>query len=482
MNFYREAAEVLDELDAKKGSIQGNLNAVTEKNRKRTAALVIETLNIISATPLLKEEKRHVTSPNLALVLVHDLLFARGGVQASDGPIKQALLRHQTRLKAELVRLKIRRGVEGNEGLAEKGDERANQIPRYVRVNANVWTMGEAIAHFEAAGFSLTSLPDAFPEPKQFAIDLHIPDLLLFHPSASLTSSPLLTEGKIILQDKASCFPAYILISPVSADQKSARADVGKVVDATAAPGNKTSALSALMGNQGEITAFERDPKRFKTLQIMLKKARCKNVTPLNKDFLSVDPEDDVFEGVTHILLDPSCSGSGIVNRMDYLLEAGEEEPGVDEARLLKLGSFQLKMIKHAMKIKSANRITYSTCSIHKEEDEYVVRDALASEEAAQAGFVLGPRTKVLPSWSRRGLSEGTGLSEDDANCLIRCTPGEDRTNGFFVACFVKATALEQKQVGKRARDEDETPEEGVTSARPRKKKKKKTKRQKEHQ
>lgn len=44
MNFYFEAAGVLDKLDAKQGSIKGVIANVPEKNRKRTAALVIETL------------------------------------------------------------------------------------------------------------------------------------------------------------------------------------------------------------------------------------------------------------------------------------------------------------------------------------------------------------------------------------------------------------------------------------------------------
>lgn len=44
MNFYLEAAKVLDSLDARKGSIKGLLGTVVAKDRKRTAALVIETL------------------------------------------------------------------------------------------------------------------------------------------------------------------------------------------------------------------------------------------------------------------------------------------------------------------------------------------------------------------------------------------------------------------------------------------------------
>lgn len=44
MNFYFEASEVLNRLDAKEGSIKGILATLPENNRSRTAALVIETL------------------------------------------------------------------------------------------------------------------------------------------------------------------------------------------------------------------------------------------------------------------------------------------------------------------------------------------------------------------------------------------------------------------------------------------------------
>lgn len=65
-------------------------------------------------------------------------------------------------------------------------------------------------------------------------------------------------------------------------------------------------------------------------------------------------------------LLDPSCSGSGIVNRLDYLLEGlsslphhatwvilmpvEQEEADGKAERLEKLAAFQLQMILHAFK------------------------------------------------------------------------------------------------------------------------------------
>jgi putative methyltransferase len=82
---------------------------------------------------------------------------------------------------------------------------------------------------------------------RNFARDVHVENLLLFPPQAQLTDTPEYSDGRLILQDKASCFPAIVLAPP---------AHPGSVIiDATAAPGNKTSHLSALMGNQGKVHA-----------------------------------------------------------------------------------------------------------------------------------------------------------------------------------------------------------------------------------
>lgn len=145
MNFYFEAAKALDRLDAKQGSVKGIISTLPEKDRKRTAALIIETLKckvftyfsctcqktlivkavlgeVIENAKLMKERK--LTSVNLVLVLIHDLLLARG-IQAGDGPIKQAILRNKTRLNAELQKIKIKRGVISNDQLARNEDEQA---------------------------------------------------------------------------------------------------------------------------------------------------------------------------------------------------------------------------------------------------------------------------------------------------------------------------------------------------------------------
>jgi len=102
----------------------------------------------------------------------------------------------------------------------------------------------------------------------------------------------------------------------------------------------------------------------------MLSKANCLNVEPINVNFLTVEPNDPKYSAATHILLDPSCSGSGIVNRLDHLLETKENDDTGQLERLTKLSNFQLTIIRHAMKFPLVTKIVYSTCSIHAMENE----------------------------------------------------------------------------------------------------------------
>lgn len=83
-------------------------------------------LDVIDTAKLLKEERK-ITSKNLALVLVHDLLLANG-IQAGDGPVKQAVLRHKTRLNGEFQKIKIKRGATSARDLARTGDVRAGTV------------------------------------------------------------------------------------------------------------------------------------------------------------------------------------------------------------------------------------------------------------------------------------------------------------------------------------------------------------------
>lgn len=95
-------------------------------------------------------------------------------------------------------------------------------------------------------------------------------------------------------------------------------------------------------------------------------------------------------------MLDPSCSGSGMLSRLDSLLDEGQTS---DPERLAHLSQFQIRALLHAFSFPKVKKVAYSTCSIHKEENEHVVKAGLD-----QAGHLFTLSPGVLPQWTRRGL------------------------------------------------------------------------------
>ncbi|KAG0454696.1 hypothetical protein HPP92_023988 [Vanilla planifolia] len=104
-----------------------------------------------------------------------------------------------------------------------------------------------------------------------------------------------------------------------------------------------------------------------------------------------------------------------------------EDKATANGARVKKLAAFQRKALAHALSFPSVERVVYSTCSIHQEENEDVVMSVLPL--ATSLNFELGT---PFPRWPRRGLPVFEG-----AEHLLRTDPSGD-TQGFFIALFVK--------------------------------------------
>ncbi|NWW49102.1 NSUN5 methyltransferase, partial [Pedionomus torquatus] len=408
-------------------------------------ALVSETLRyspvlekLLAGAALLQAEKK--LPPQLAKVLVYDLLFGKG--LKCGGRWKALARRHRARLEAELARLKVQQKVSRNEDLlapVQAASPGASQVPRYVRVNTLKTCVDDVIDFFKRQGYSYLGKAANVEElralsGKKFLLDLHLPELLVFPPQTDFHDNLLYTSGHIILQDKASCLPAFLL-DPAAGSH---------VIDACAAPGNKTSHLAAILKNKGQIFAFDVDTKRLATMNTMLMRAGVTSFQLAQQDFLTVDPGDPKYSRVTHILLDPSCSGSGNVRSsgsppwscvwvwgpsMTCAVPAGmvnrlpREEAAPSTERLQALAGFQRKALGHALRFPALQRLVYSTCSLHREENEDVVHTVLQERGSA---FRL---VNVFPSWPCRGLAAFPG-----AECCLRASPVDTLTQGFFVA------------------------------------------------
>lgn len=230
----------------------------------------------------------------------------------------------------------------------------------------------------------------------QFLADIHINDLFVFPPSSKRywALSKLTKESKVILQDKASCFPSFLLSPPRNSH----------VLDMCAAPGMKTTHLAAMMKNRGKIWACELHKERYRILESTVQKTKSTCVQTVNSDALllsksifdpnrekfnvffywffafifsflfpisSKDPQE--YSKVEYILLDPPCSGSGMTNRLSIFEKLHGKEK--DAERLWQLGGLQFKLLKFALdSFPNAKRLIYSTCSLNPEENEAVNR------------------------------------------------------------------------------------------------------------
>ena len=121
--------------------------------------------------------------------------------------------------------------------------------------------------------------------------------------------------------------------------------------------------------------------------------------------------------------------------------------------RLHALSHFQTRLLTHAMSFPSVDKVVYSTCSIHAQENEHVVAAAM---DGTTGWRVLRREEQGLGlrTWERRGVKEGE-LKEEDAEGCVRCERG-DGTIGFFAAGFVRT----QKMVVEEGEDEDEDEDE----------------------
>lgn len=433
--------------------------------------------------------------------MVHDLLLAKKGIALPQSHgLRASIERHKGRLSSQLTLARLRRKDPTIDALREQVEraaagEEAN-YPRWVRVNALKSSVEEQLETTFSKHTRAGSIQDIVTKSgRHIYIDPHVPNLLAISPGMEFAKVEAYTAGKIILQDKASCFPAYLL-DPRSED--------GDVIDACSAPGNKTTHLAAILHGHRPgfedapqtIYAFEKDPRRAQTLEKMVKIAGSKDVTRIGfgQDFLQVDPTAENYKDVGALLLDPSCSGSGIVGR-DSMPELHLPDPPADnrggggggggkgkpsvanankkkrshdeveeraqnvlvdddgnetvvksekdlEARLEALSAFQLTLLQHAFRFPRAKKITYSTCSVHSQENERVVIRALASDIAKAKGWrILRREDQVsgMRDWPVRGLVEAAEGDDVVADACIRSYKGDGRgVMGFFVAGFVR--------------------------------------------
>lgn len=425
----REAAKVLrcvldgDARGRAVASIKSLVYSPSVRNKKATFALVCQTLkyltilkSALSAANLLSAKwKKQAT---LLYVTAYDILF--GQKIGTTGLVEKLIMLHKDALEAALSKLCAQKNVKCIDELLLDNNKHALPKPRYVRVNTLKIDPEIAIRELEKVA--------------KVRKDDVVPDMLILPGGTDLHKHRLVLDGSLFLQGKASSMVAVALCPKPG----------WKVLDACAAPGNKTSHLAALMQGKGKIIACEINKNRIKHLEDTIRRSGAHNVQVIHRDFLDIKADDPTFSKVRAILLDPSCSGSGITaERLDHLLPSYSADhrdgSSANDQRMEKLATFQKKALVHALSFPAVERVVYSTCSIHQAENENVVEAVLPL--ATYLGFKLAT---PFPQWPRRGLPVFEG-----AQHLLRTDPSED-TEGFFIALFVKSAESSRRPHRKR--------------------------------
>lgn len=467
MQVYKDSQQFILP-SQKKGSLQSrvfdtckNSNYI-KSNPKHIYALVSSTLRykpfiqyIMKKTKILQLEKKSKIPEPICMLLIHDLLFSKSKrIQSKHHPWKDAIIRNRASLEAALARLKIKHGVKSLDELIQDDDTPI----RWFRTNLLKTDTESLLKEFNKLK-RVNSLSE-ITEPGYIYFDEYIPNLFGVHPKEKITSTNAYKNGKLIIQDRASCFPAQILNPKPGKD---------KVIDACAAPGNKTTHLASILNNSKKsIIAFEKDNKRINTIKMMCEKAGGLDcITIYHADFTTTRPQD--FPEITGMLVDPSCSGSGIFGRAFDEQEEVDEEEAKDKLaeRLSRLSNFQFKIVKHALSFPNVLKVIYSTCSIHDEENEGVVKKLLEDPDVKNQGWRVSKRDDVLPTWPRRGhpeVFEGYENKEELAEGCVRSLPKIDGGIGFFAVSFERDES-ESKTNNKKVKNQEKVSDNNLNDS-----------------
>ncbi|MFP4654571.1 MAG: SAM-dependent methyltransferase [Methanohalobium sp.] len=153
-----------------------------------------------------------------------------------------------------------------------------------------------------------------------------------------------------------------------------------KVVDMCAAPGSKTTQISTLMDNIGEILANDIQRNRIRSLLSNISRLGCVNVQVFERDGRNL-PEEPKFDKV---LVDAPCSAEGNARKNSDLIN------GADIDVITKLSKLQENLLEKAFRLwKNGGTIVYSTCTFAPEENEIVVSKFLDYGKLEKPVFIF---------------------------------------------------------------------------------------------
>lgn len=197
-----------------------------------------------------------------------------------------------------------------------------------------------------------------------------------------------------------------------------------QVADICAGAGGKTLALAALMGNKGQIHAYDSDKHRLRPIFERLQRAGARNVQVLGAD--EGARLDHLKEKIDCVVIDAPCSGSGAWRRNP------DSKWRLTEKQLRqRLADQKAVLTRGAGLVKQGGRLLYITCSLLPEENDDQVQAFLAEHP----DFALIP---YRDQWLK-AIGTEPPASAGQAKDTLLLTPRHHATDGFFIALMRKS-------------------------------------------
>ena len=218
--------------------------------------------------------------------------------------------------------------------------------------------------------------------------------VLIDRSRGSLIDADLFQDGSFSFQDATQIEVAELVAELAT---KSAPGSTARVLDYCAAPGTKTCAIAARLGQQGEVFAYDENQARLAGLPAELQRLHLSNVqTIATQEELAQAQPFDV------LLVDAPCSNSGVLARRK------EARWRYSSEALTAHSKTQVAILQDALRfIAPGGKLVYSTCSIEARENEEVAQ-AVVKATADTCGLRLLSSERCLPE---RGLRDGGGVS-----------------------------------------------------------------------
>jgi len=196
-----------------------------------------------------------------------------------------------------------------------------------------------------------------------------------------------------------------------------------QVLDLCAGAGGKTLALAAIMGNRGQIFAYDADRNRLAPIYERLKRNGARNVQVRAPNPGALD---DLAGKMDRVVVDAPCTGTGTWRRRP------DTKWKLTPDLLAQRRSEQADILEQALQyLKPGGILAYITCSILPEEND----DQIVAFKTARPVQSI----EVADAWRSALITElPNGLATDAGGLLL--SPHRTNTDGFYIH-LVRKTA-----------------------------------------